>query len=97
LSTIKKYMIVNIALLPFHGMVLFGGIMGFGSAPDYTPKLELLKALITFAFIGAAPNLIVLAISLFKKDRVKEHVVFTSIYMVLIMAVYFFIFRSVFE
>jgi NADH:ubiquinone oxidoreductase subunit 6 (subunit J) len=97
LSTFKKFMIVNIALLPFHGMMFFGGIMGFGSAPDYTPKIELLKALITFAFIGAAPNLIVLAISLFQKDRIKEHVVLTSIYMVLIMAVYFLIFRSVLE
>lgn len=78
-------------------MILFGGVMGFGSAPDYTPKIELFKAMLALAFIGSCINLFVLLIALIRKENVRENLIWSLVFFSLVFLSYLAIFWSVLE
>lgn len=73
MSTLTKYVVLNVAMIFFHIIMFFAGVMGFGGAAGNEPKSEIFKALLFFAFIGASPNLVVLLISIIRKRKIKEH------------------------
>ncbi|WP_246945094.1 hypothetical protein [Bacillus pinisoli] len=97
MSILKKYIFLNVLFIVFHVMMFFGGIMGFGSAPDYTPKIELLKGLLFFAFIGASPNLVILVLALIRGKQIRENMKWSLLFFALVFSIYVAVFWSVLE
>jgi NADH:ubiquinone oxidoreductase subunit 6 (subunit J) len=95
MSVFRKFLLVNGLLMFVHPMLFFAGIMGFGSAPDYTPKIELFKAMLSLAFVGACPNLLVFIISAFRRKEIKENLIWALIFFSLVFIVYLAVFWSV--
>lgn len=95
MSVFKKYLLVNLILLFVHPMLFFTGIMGFGSAPDHTPKIELIKAILSLAFVGACANLLVFIISAFSRKNIKQNLIWALAFFTLVFTVYLGVFWSV--
>lgn len=95
MSTFTKYIFLNVALIFFHIIMFFAGVMGFGGAAGNESRSEILKALLFFAFIGTSPNLLVLLIAFIKKKNLKAHLVSASVFTIIVFAAYFIVFRSV--
>ncbi|MFC4321350.1 hypothetical protein [Litchfieldia salsa] len=95
MTVFKKYLLVNGILLFTHPLLFFAGIMGFGSAPDYTPKVELFKAMSALAFTGGCPNLMVFLISTIRKKNIIENLIWSFVFFALVFGAYLAIFWSV--
>jgi hypothetical protein len=91
LKTFKTYALVNAALIGFHASMYFVGVMGFGSG-EYASNWEIFKGLAFFSAFGASPNLLMLAIALFKKKDVKENMIFASLFFSIVFATYMIVF-----
>lgn len=88
MSVLKKYLLVNLALIFYHPMLYFAGIMGFGSAPVYTPDSELIKGIFALAFVGACPNLFVFLISAFRRKNIKENLIWFIVFFSFVFSAY---------
>lgn len=97
MGVFKKYLLVNGILLFIHPFIFFGAVMGFGSAPDYTPKIELFKAMLAIAFTGSCPNIFVFLIAVIRKDNIKENLIWSFVFFCLIFSSYLTIFWSIMD
>lgn len=91
----KKYVIVNVVMIYWHGMMFFTGVMGFGSASGSPSKMVMIQALLLFSIIGASPNLFVFLHSLIKKKDVKENALWAGVFFLIVVISYFIAFSSV--
>lgn len=97
MRTFLQYLIFNMALILFHVFMYFISAMGIGGGTGQEPRKEVLITLLIVAAIGASPNLLLLLIALFRKARILEHVLWTAVFSIVVMAAYLYLFWSVIQ
>lgn len=97
MKTFLKYLLFNTALLFFHVFLYFISAMGIGGGTGLEPRNEVFITLLIVAAIGASPNILVLLVSILRKDKVAEHILWTFVFSLIVMAAYLWFFWPVIQ
>jgi hypothetical protein len=70
----------------------FTAVMGFGGGTPNPPKSVIFKAILSLSLVGASPNLFVFLFSAFRKKNILENAIWSLVFSLIIVIVYFAVF-----
>ena len=86
---LRKYIMFNLLLILYHGLMFIVSTMGFSESYNSTKRV-LLETYYIFCVVGGFPNIIYMIANLIRKKEWKWNIVFGLSFASLLFLVYYF-------